>query len=381
MGCGPELNDQRCHEYGAQAVMSRKLEHLLFAHKPVTRLLLRALVTCLHSPLLVVLVYHRIVDRSVGSVGYLDYDMGEGYEQFESQMRSLSRQMRFLTLEEFLAMLSGKAKLTGNSCLLTFDDADSSFLELAFPVLQEYALPSVVFVPTAFVGANMRFWHLRVTNAVHRMTQSQHGEIINSMHHTPRSVQLCLRRHRLGFEGSRRVLARSLCRCLDHERHDTIEAVVGHIESVVGPQYDIGIRCLDWDEIRDLAARGVSFQSHARTHRKLEQLSTTEIVEELGQSKATLEQQLGLPVEAICYPAGSFDQRVLRIAKECGYSLGFTSKRGCVSPGVQSADAFALRRIGLKGQLASGAELTLSKVAIRSVLVSVIRKGQSGARK
>lgn len=65
--------------------------------------------------------------------------------------------------------------------------------------------------------------------------------------------------------------------------------------------------------------------SHARTHRMLSQLNEAEIRAELSESKKGLEDLVGYPVETLSIPSGAVDERVRRIAAECGYQYVFDS--------------------------------------------------------
>jgi peptidoglycan/xylan/chitin deacetylase (PgdA/CDA1 family) len=60
----------------------------------------------------------------------------------------------------------------------------------------------------------------------------------------------------------------------------------------------------DWDDLRELAHRGVAVQSHGASHRAFSELTPDERVLELERSKAALEAELEQPVELIAYPYG-----------------------------------------------------------------------------
>jgi len=64
-----------------------------------------------------------------------------------------------LDLHAFLAGLDAPDTLPEKAALVTFDDGYASMLEIAEPVLARYECPSVVFVPTDYVGGTNRFDH------------------------------------------------------------------------------------------------------------------------------------------------------------------------------------------------------------------------------
>lgn len=88
---------------------------------------------------------------------------------------------------------------------------------------------------------------------------------------------------------------------------------------------------LTWQQVQEMQQSGlVSFGSHSCSHRRLRSLPDEEIVQELTQSKRVLEDKLGHPVTAFCYPfgAGGFDKRVRPQVFKAGYLFDFSTKKG-----------------------------------------------------
>ncbi|HIE05999.1 MAG TPA: polysaccharide deacetylase family protein [bacterium (Candidatus Stahlbacteria)] len=84
-------------------------------------------------------------------------------------------------------------------------------------------------------------------------------------------------------------------------------------------------RQLGWSEIRELRELGVEFGSHSVTHRDLTRLNDRELWFELEESKRVLAGELG-SCFAISYPYDRVDNRVIRMAEEAGYRIGFGNK-------------------------------------------------------
>ncbi len=88
---------------------------------------------------------------------------------------------------------------------------------------------------------------------------------------------------------------------------------------------------MSWEQIKEMQASGlVSFGSHSLSHRRLRSLSDEEIAREITESKHLLEEKLGCPVTAFCYPygAGGFDKRVRPQVFKAGYQFDFSTKKG-----------------------------------------------------
>ncbi len=70
-------------------------------------------------------------------------------DTFEAQMAYLARRREVVPLE---ALVQGKARSAKPIVAITFDDAYTSALHTAAPILSRYGLPSTVFVPTGWIG-------------------------------------------------------------------------------------------------------------------------------------------------------------------------------------------------------------------------------------
>ena len=93
---------------------------------------------------------------------------------------------------------------------------------------------------------------------------------------------------------------------------------------------------LGWADVERWHARGrpgggggFEFASHGATHRRLPWLDDAGIALELGRSRDVLRTRLGPDAgTAIAYPFGAVDARVIRLAREAGYALGFGGVKG-----------------------------------------------------
>jgi peptidoglycan/xylan/chitin deacetylase (PgdA/CDA1 family) len=97
---------------------------------------------------------------------------------------------------------------------------------------------------------------------------------------------------------------------------------------------------MNWDELREQAARGVAIGSHAVSHPHLTTLSEDDLRRELSESKEEIEDRLGRPCEDLAYPYGEHDERVRAAARAAGYRRAY-ALRGSRS------DAYAAPRLDL----------------------------------
>jgi len=78
--------------------------------------------------------------------------------------------------------------------------------------------------------------------------------------------------------------------------------------------------------LRDLPPDVFEIGAHTVTHPFLAECSSPVVRRELNESRCQLEDILGRCVDSLSVPNGSLDERVLKIARECGYELIFTSE-------------------------------------------------------
>jgi peptidoglycan/xylan/chitin deacetylase (PgdA/CDA1 family) len=101
------------------------------------------------------------------------------------------------------------------------------------------------------------------------------------------------------------------------------------------------LETMGWEELSELAERGVEIGSHTRTHPHLPQLGDAELRAELTESRAELEDRLARPCRFLAYPYGHQDARVRDAARAAGYTAAFALLDGSVH------DPFALPRVDL----------------------------------
>jgi peptidoglycan/xylan/chitin deacetylase (PgdA/CDA1 family) len=98
---------------------------------------------------------------------------------------------------------------------------------------------------------------------------------------------------------------------------------------------------LTWPELGRLEKLGFTIGSHTVHHLDLPSLSPAAAWAELADSKRTLEQHLGHPVQWFAYPAGRENPAVVALALKAGYVMAVTTQPGS----LQSArDPLTLHR-------------------------------------
>jgi peptidoglycan/xylan/chitin deacetylase (PgdA/CDA1 family) len=98
-----------------------------------------------------------------------------------------------------------------------------------------------------------------------------------------------------------------------------------------------GVDYLTWGEVKQLHDGGTVFGSHTVTHPDLRSLGPEQIEYEVGCSKETIEQKLGVPVESFSYPFAfpeenkNFTQFLVDILENQGFENGVSTIIGRAS--------------------------------------------------
>ncbi|WP_052487314.1 polysaccharide deacetylase family protein [Gordoniibacillus kamchatkensis] len=96
----------------------------------------------LYTDQVAVLMYHHL-DETAQSSSTIKPEL------FRAQLELLkSKQIHFITLDQFKKFLDGTGKVPDNAALVTFDDGYESFYTKAYPILRQLEVPAVNFVIT-----------------------------------------------------------------------------------------------------------------------------------------------------------------------------------------------------------------------------------------
>jgi peptidoglycan/xylan/chitin deacetylase (PgdA/CDA1 family) len=103
-------------------------------------------------------------------------------------------------------------------------------------------------------------------------------------------------------------------------------------------------RHLDREQVREMAALGVTFGSHTSGHHDLTRLTPGAVADDLARSRRVVEDATGARVRTLSYPFGRYNQAVRRAARDAGFDAAFS-----LYPAHRNAtvDRHALRREGV----------------------------------
>jgi peptidoglycan/xylan/chitin deacetylase (PgdA/CDA1 family) len=280
------------------------------------------------SRVLRVLTYHRVIEA--GEAPIYPGVVSATPAGFAAQMRTVAERFRVVPLADVVTALREHGPLPPRALLISFDDAYHDFADHAWPVLQKLGLPCVVFVPTAFPDRPERaFWWDRLYRAI---VSARRDEPLASAAgrlplHTPAERERSFRR------------VRDRVKALPHrEAMELVARVCGALEGS-----PLAGEVLGWDRLRALAREGVALCPHTRSHALLDQLRAEEIRAEIEGSLADLRREIGATAPVLAYPDGRYGREALRVAREVGIEVAFTTRRGVND--LLNTDPLQLRRV------------------------------------
>lgn len=146
-------------------------------------------------------------------------------------------------------------------------------------------------------------------------------------------------------DGYRNVYRNALSVLLENGFTATNYFVVRQLDGGNVWDYDDGVAHSDLmseTEMREWARQGMEVGSHTLSHPRLPDLSESDARNQIQGSRTELEQILGQPVTAFCYPYGAESAGLRILAREAGYTNATTTQTGLARP---DDDPFGLPRV------------------------------------
>ncbi len=220
--------------------------------------------------------------------------------QFASHLQFLSRYYRIIPLAEL--MLGSPPEYT---VAITFDDGFRSVYEQAWPLLRSRGLSATCCLTTDVIGNRALIWINEMNWFLHR-----HGEVARPI--VAGSLRLSPRLSASELVESARLL---------NDPYKTSE-ILKRLRAEICCDPEATARShrlyLDWNEIEEMAAGGMTFGNHTCSHPMLENLKEDQARAEIREAGSVLARLPGA-CQVLAYPFGSHNASTVRIARELGY--------------------------------------------------------------
>jgi len=280
------------------------------------------------GPKFLILCYHRVGFGGVPLYSELPPDL------FEAQMRFLKRHYRLMSLDDVCREMKDPTS-TEPGVAITFDDGYRDLYHHAFPVLRKYQIPATIYLIAESMTTGNVAWYDRIFLAL----QLLRAEKLEIELDAPRSFELTSPQSR--FHAALEIIS-SLRRLPNSRRKSSCADIESRLDL---PEADLRDRILNWEQVQAMQETGVSFGSHTITHPVVSQLTPSDMLAELVESKRMLEAGLRAPVRHFAFPFGHANdicREAMDMLAESDYLSGATTIPGVNQPG---ANPMALRRV------------------------------------
>lgn len=286
--------------------------------------------------------YHRVRDMDAPPTSFDENGFSINAQQFREQMAWIQKNFQVLAEKELLGLLRGENRLQKEKplAMVTFDDGYIDNFTVALPILREYKIPAIFFIPTEMVEKRKIGWWDTIAFLVKNCGKREftfRGQRYPTGKESKRTADLLI-----GLRKREKNPAGFL--------EELQLATDTDLPSVAAQSSEI----MTWEQLKTAQEFGISIGSHSHSHSILSQMTAADQKKELEESKTILENRLGTKVQALAYPVGTyshFTEETKKLAKLCGYEAAFSFMTGTAE--VSRLDAYDVKRVYAPGDLAS----------------------------
>jgi len=257
---------------------------------------------------LIVLTYHSFCHQASSSL-----NSSQPVALFRRQMAFLKKNYQVVSLQEGWQHLQTGDAAWPPLVAVTIDDGFADNYQLTFPILKELSIPATIFLVTDFVDNGRMPWPTRL-GALFDVTVRRRMDF-------PFTTVLANRREKIVVL---QRLKQWLAPLPPLQRFARLDELAAHL----GVKEEKEIAPLFWPQIRQMRDEGIAFGSHTQFHSMLPNVDAEIRREELCQSKARIEAELGEECALLAYPNGDHSPETLQDVAACGYRLAVTQDLG-----------------------------------------------------
>lgn len=309
----------------------------------------------------VVLMYHRVLTKEEQRRTASHPAIVVGRDTFEKQMAFLKRRFAVLSVADFAERMERKVPFPHSSCLITFDDGWRDTFSNAFPILDRYGLPAVVFLPVNYIGTRRLFWQEALVHLGVRAVLTVRAD--PARHARLRQLLAAVRVESildLIDEDPRPAIIREVSR-----QKGTAVSVIERTVKELARELDAGVDAdvtdgfLDWPQVEAMSRRGIAFGAHGAEHLLLTHVSHEEAASEIRTAYEVMSNRLDRAALAFSYPNGYVNADVMAMVEKAGYRLAFITSRGFVRC---DDHRYAVRRLNIHENVTRSMPMFLARI-------------------
>ena len=271
----------------------------------------------LHREVPYIAGYHRVVGRLNADQDFALPAMEISVAMLEKHLDWLGRHFEVVSLDDLTTKMNRRAR-SKPLAAVTFDDGYSDVFHNGFPLLKRKGIPAGIFVVTDLVGTTELPVHDRLY-AVLAQSWSRWTAPRNELARLFRTGEAAF----AGLVQNPFSATQYLLRNFDHQ--SVLEAIDSLDADVRISRYaPAALHPLSWEMLTAMRDAGMTIGSHSKTHAFLTNESRERVQREAEDSRAALQQRLGIEVSCFAYPGGDFNASVVEAVHAAGYRLAFT---------------------------------------------------------
>lgn len=226
------------------------------------------------------------------------------------------RHYNVVSIDQVLDARRGTARLPPRALLITFDDGWADTAEYALPELRRAGLPAVLFVVADAVGRRQGFYQEALLGAWRAGLLPIDG-FERALDAVGAPVGDGSDATEDGLPRLRAAIARVEAMS-PAARRDFLASHEGLLEDDLR-------HMVDAEDLARLAGGGVAIGAHGKSHIRMTS-PHADPAAELGVARELLEPHAGeREVRTLSFPHGKYDESIVRMARDVGYELMFTS--------------------------------------------------------
>ncbi len=299
-----------------------------------------------HDNTLLILMYHQLTADQTPPTEWWNQGV-HTQSQFAAHLKFLKKRFRLISVEDAREELETQGRWSAPSVAITFDDGYRSVYELGLPILQHFAVPATIYLPSAFIDRTQVPWWLELLEYLRQWDPATVPVSAIAKAMNIPSLQL----DESGRDPTAlRIRLHSTLRRHLRKMDDTrAKDAVGSLQSLVqgSATVDMDQWFMNWDEVREMMSAGIRFGAHTRTHCNLAQAEIGRARDEIIGSREDIEREIEEPVTGFAYPYGmdvEAYKRITGVLADAGFSYAVTAAPG---RNTMNANPLLLRRITL----------------------------------
>ena len=266
----------------------------------------------------VVINYHRIRSLCDHRTFFDEEVFGPDQAEFEKQVKWLSMNYDVLSEADLISIIKKEFNFPSKSVMVTFDDGYIDNYTLAYPILKEYNVPAIFFIPTKSIEERHLGWWDLISYFLKNCEKNE-----------------------ISIENKRFVPKNQLKEAIDYILYlisyniRELSYLVNKLQEscdVQFPDKDIqDSELMTWEQLLEVTKNGIDIGAHSHSHTILSSVDLVMQEKEISISKAIIEEKLGINVRSMSYPVGNyyhFTEDTKQIVKKAGYDIAFSFLTG-----------------------------------------------------